>query len=408
MKKNLTGFLCLAVLAVILASCTDRPNFMQYEVVFYAPLGSDTNQIGSNIPLLTNYYSNSSEVFIGDYIDVSKSFDVFRDKLYLADKYNRRVSVYPLKGGGDEAKGFTIPPSGEGYSFNTPFQVILNKYGEIFVVASQSNIEAKYDTNFINIDPSYIDTNAIKGSSNYYIYKFSPDGKFVYAIGNNGIHSEPMAYPDRIDTDLFDNLYAFYKEYDKDDTVWLVKRFSPSGELSFEFSTRYISSTNIRNKNVYVGRVGDIYNLKNDERLIIYTDNYGIKNGAAGDSNAGMTGMPENTYHSLDEYSILQNAITKNIFESKRYMDQFLKVTKDDILVLYSYVQKPKYRGIRFRFIDINSQSTNEEIYYAPVLSDNTANFGFFVDNDGNIYSVVVKDNNYFILLRWIKVQSRK
>jgi len=402
MKRHEVIFSCLMVLAITLSSCTDRPNFMQYEIVFYAHLGTETNEIGSNIPLLTNYYSNSSEVFISDYIDTIRSFDIFRDKLYLADKYNRRISVFPLKGGGEESKGFIIPSSGDGYSFNIPFQVILNKYGEIFVVASQSNIEAKYDTNFISNDPNLIDTNAIKGSNNYYIYKFSPEGKFVYVIGNNGIHSEPMVYPERIDTDLFDNLYAYYKTYDGDDPVWLVKRFSPSGELSFEFSTRYISATNIKGTNLYVGRVGDIYNLKNDERLIIYTDNYGIKNGISN------TGIPENTYHSLDVYSILQNTITKNIFESTKLMDQFLKVTRDDILVLYSYVDKPQYRGIRFRFIDINSPTTNEEIYYAPVLSDNTANFGFNVDNDGNIYSIVVKDNSYYILLKWIKVLSRK
>ncbi len=399
MKKHFNILICLAVLAIALSSCTDRPNFMQYEIVFYAPLGSGFDEIGSNIPLLTNYYTNSSEVFIGDYIDIPKQFDIFRDKLYLADVYNKRISIFSMKGGGEKAKISSIPASGEGYSFNIPFQVILNKYGEIYVLASQSNIESKFDTNTAG-DPNFIDTNAVKGSSNYYIYKFSTDGKFIYAIGNNGIHSEPMTYPERIDTDLFDNLYAFYKQYDGDDTVWLVKRFSPSGELSFEFSTRYISSTNVRGKNIYVGQVGDIYNLKNDERLIIYTDYYGIQNGVSN------TGMPENTYHSLDVYSILQNAITKNIFQSKRYMDQFLKVTRDDILVLYSYIEK--YHGIRFRFIDINSPKKNEEIYYAPVLSDNTANFGFYVDNDGNIYSIVVKDNSYYILLKWIKVQSRK
>jgi hypothetical protein len=366
---------------------------MKYEIVFCTSIGQEINDIGSNFPLLSNFYTNS-EIITGDYLDIPNSMDIFKDRIYIADKYNKRVIVFPLNGVSSNV--FYLGQTGEGYSFDIPFQVVLNKYGEIYVLASQSNIEYKNETNEL-IDPDFTDTNDIKPYGNFYIYKFSPEGKFIYSIGNNGIHSEAMIYPERIDIDLFDNLYAYYKVYEKDNTVWMVKRFSPSGELSFEFSTKYISSTNIRDGKPYVGRVADIYNLKNDERLVINTDYYKV---------ATNSGRPEDTYHSLDVYSILQNAITKNIFEQKRYMDQFLKVTRDDILVLYSYDYKN--HGVRFRFIDINSPTKNEEVYYAPVLSQNCANFGFFVDDDGRIYSLLVKDNTNFVILRWIKVQSRK
>ncbi len=390
-------YIAICILSgIIFMSCGNRPNYMKYEVVFYTELGQGVNQIGSNIPLLTNFYTNSSEILIGDYLDVPNSIDIFKDKLYLADKYNKRLLVFPLMGVSSNI--FYVGQTGEGYSFSTPFQVVLNKYGEIYLLASQSNVEYKNQTNYGGEDSP--DTNAMKRFGNFYIYKFSPDGKFIYSIGNNGIHSEPMPYPDRIDIDLFDNVYAYYKLYEQENPVWLVKRFSPSGELSFEFSTKYISSTNIKNGNEYVGRVGDIYNLKNDERLVIYTDYYQVEKAGAD------SGKPPDTYHSLDVYSILQNAITKNIFQQKKYMDQFLKVTRDDILVLYSY-DEPNH-GVRFRFIDINSPSKNEEVYYAPILSDENANYGFYVDDDGQIYSILVKDNNYFVILRWIKVQSRK
>lgn len=386
-------------LAVILASCGNRPNFMQYEVVFYAPLGDSINDIGSNIPLLTNYFTNSSDFIIGDYLDVPHAVDIFKNKLYIADKYNKRISVFPLSPEGS-SNTFSLGTSGDGYSFNIPFQVVLNKYGEIYVLASLSNIDIKYNSNEIEQDDmNYVETNQMKGFNNYYIYKFSPDGKFVYAIGNNGIHSEPMDYPERIDIDLFDNLYAFYKTYENDKEIWMVKRFSPSGELSFEFSTKYISSTNTKGDRVFVGRISDIYNLKNDERLMIYTDYYSVK------KNNIPIETPDETYHSLDVYSILQNAITKNIFQTKKYVDQFIKITKDDILVLYSYDEK--YHGIRFRFIDISSPMNNEEVYYAPILSDNNANFGFYVDDYGQIYSILVKDNAYFVLVRWKKVKSK-
>jgi len=391
----------VTLLIFIYEGCTNRPNFMRYEVFFHAPLGTGLNEIGSNIPLLKENFSNSQEIKISDYLDIPTSIQIFKNKLYIADKYNKRVSVFNISK--DTGTNLIILSSGEGYKFDTPFQVAVNKYGEIYVVASISNIERKTYTNLnmeeYNEDVNFVDTNSEEGYNNFYIFKFSPDGRFIYSIGEKGIHSEPMSYPLRIEVDLFDNLYAYYKYYEGGREIWIVKRFSSSGELNFEFNTRYISSTNIKGDKVFAGRVSDIYNLKNDERLMIYSDYYIVQ------KKNTPVGTPDEVYHSLDVYSVLQNSITKNIFQSRKYIDQFIKITRDDILVLYSYDER--FNGVRFRFIDIASSLNSQEVYYAPIISDNYPNFGFYVDDYGEIYSMVVKDNSYFVLLKWKKVKSK-
>lgn len=389
-------FPVLAVLALL--SCGNRPHFMQYDVVFYTPLGTNAFDVGSNIPLLTNTYSEDKSFSLGDNLDVPVGFQISRNKLYLADQYNRRVAIFPL------AKGPTnctyILPNGDGYNFGVPFQVLLNKYGEIYVLASASNFNMSYSIR-TNEDGT-MELNKPRDMTNYnqyYIYKFSPDGKFIYQIGDNGIHSGPMEYPERLDIDLFDNVYAYYRGYEDERTEWVVKRFSPSGELSFEFNTKYVSPTNTVNDKTYVGLISSVYNLKNDERLMIFTDYFVIKKGNK------LFETPDEFYHSIDVYSVLQNAITRNVMTTKKYLDEFNTITKDDILVLYSFDEK--FKGVRFRFLDIVNDSRKEEVYYAPVISDNYVHIQFYVDDTGQIYSVIVKDNAYYVILKWRKVQSR-
>ncbi len=388
--------------AVIFNACSNKPNFMKYDVVFYAPLGTNINEIGNNIPILQTIYTNETDFFVGDYIDVPTSLKIFRNKVYIADKYNNRISIYPLTS--SAVSNTPILSSGDGYSFGTPFQVLLNKYGEIYVLASISNYNYNYLTNegVISIlEPSNQATNY----SQYYIYKFSADGKFIYEIGENGIHSNPMQYPERIDIDLFDNIYAYFKDYDSDIEEWTVKRFSPSGELSFEFNTKYVSATNVMDDRVFLGRINDVYNLKNDERLLIYSDNYAIEKKNKTNGNFEPIVTPDEYYRSLDVYSVLQNAITKNIFTSKKFTDEFINITKDDILVLYSFDEK--YSGIRFRFIDIGSSARKDEVYYAPPIPQHYLHVKYFVDDNGQIYSIIIKDNLYYLILQWKKKVSK-
>lgn len=405
---------CLPVIAalIIFTGCGNRPHFMKYEVVFYAPLGSGTNEIGNNLPLLTNNITNDTTFNIEEYLDVSSDIKIGKNRVLIADKYNRCVSLFPLSPA--QPVNSPILSTGEGYSFGVPFQVTQNKYGEIYVVAAVSNYmelagmrpvktnweDLQYDENGNVIENDDYPNSSIQNDKLYYIYKFSPDGKFIYEIGENGIHTTPMSYPERIDIDQFDNIYAYFRDFDGDHQNWIVKRYSPSGELTFEFNTRYLASTNAIDDKVYYSRVSDIYNLKSDERLMVYSESMIIKR------KGQEVKTPDDFFISLDVYSILQNSITRNLYRSKKQMDQFLGVTRDDILVLYSY--DDRFKGVRFRFIDSSQSVQTEEVYYAPMLSRHYNHIRYFIDDNGNIYSLLVKDNAYYVLLRWKKVKSRK
>ncbi len=394
-------FLVIALFAGLLAGCANKPRFMKYDTVFFAEIGDGTNQVGSNLPLLAAWLGDKPPFTITDKLDLPDGIRIARNRIYIADKYNRRVSVFPVTRG--SATNSPILPTGEGYSFGIPFQVVLNKYGEIFVLASLSNdtTAAVARTNQDN-RIEFLRPRAATNFNQYYIYKFSPDGKFILLIGENGIHSGPMEYPDRLETDLFDNLYAYYRDFEGDRSVWTVKRFSPSGELTFEFSTRYVSPTNVSGDKTYLGHVSDVYNLKNDERLMIFTEYALIRKGDKA------LDTPDEFFNSIDVYSVLQNAITRNVLRSKKWLDEFQTVTRDDVLVLHSFDER--FKGIRFRFLDASGtggEARKEEVYYAPVISDNFLHLKFIVDETGQIYSVIVKDNRYFVLLKWRKVKTR-
>jgi len=364
----------------------------------------DQDEIGSNIPLLQKVYSDDKAFLMADYLDVPTSVRVFRNKIYIADQYNRRISIFPLNTA--NPTNTYIPSEGPGYKFGIPFQIVLNKYGEIYVLASVSN----------NLtDPGVVtDNNGLAAAApedngtnynQYYIYKFSPEGNFIYQIGENGINTGPMEYPERIDVDLFDNVYAYYKQYDGYRVQWLVKSFSTTtGEPSFEINTRYmIPGTNVIGSKVFASTVSGIYNLKNDERLMIFSENQIIGRKGKSGTNENVD-TPDEYYDSIDACSVLQNALTKNIYTSKKYMDHIIDITKDDVLVMTSY--DDKYAGIRYRFIDIGNKN-KEDTYYEPLLPRQYLQVGNFIDDSGQIYSIIIKDRTYYVVLRWKKVKSR-
>lgn len=366
------------LLLIILYSCSGKPNFMKFDVVFYAPLGTNYNEIGSNLGEIKEIYSNQS-LILNDYIDVPKSIQLYRNKIYIADYYNKRVSIFPISE--NDTNVMIISNKGEGYEFDTPISVKLNKFGEIYVLATVSN------------------KNSVSNMGNSYIFKFTPNGKFIYLIGENGLNSEPMNIPEKIDIDLFNNLYVYSVKYENDYKDYDIKRYSIAGELTFEFDTKYISKTNTINNEVYINLISGVHNLKNNERLIITSQSYLVmKDGKKIDT-------PTTFYNSVDIYSILRNAIIKNLFKSKRYFEDVLEVTYDDVAVLYSYDEKAK--GVKFRFVDLSSSQEKEAIYYAPQISSLYQQSGYWVDKNGEIYSIIVKDQKYFVLIKWKKVKSR-
>jgi hypothetical protein len=366
----------LTGLFLSMISCAGGPNFMPYETVFYAQLGDKLDQIGSNLPELKVAFTDEKQFMIPDYIDVPSSVQIYRNKVYIADKYNKRVSVFNMNR--DPVTNLTIPNKGDGYEFDIPFQVILNKYGEIFVLASVSNsaLEDVYEQ--------------------YYIYKFSIYGKFIYRIGVSGINTGPMEYPDRVDVDLFGNLYVYIREENDEQLSWVVKRFLPSGEMSFEFRTDYLSQTHTDGDKTFMVVYSDVYNLKNDEKLLLFSQQYLVK------KKDQPVDIPTEVYNNLNLYSILQNSMEKTIYRSADNMDSLLGVTRDDKVVTYSYDEKNK--GLRFRFLDLSDNPYSQSLFYAPHIMDYAMTMGYFIDIRGEIYSIVIKDGEYFVILHWIKI----
>lgn len=373
MKKFL-----IILLLIILYSCSGKPNFMKFDVVFYAPLGTNYNEIGSNIGEIKEIYSNQS-LILNDYIDVPKSIQLYRNKIYIADYYNKRVSIFPIAE--NDTNIMIISNKGEGYEFDTPISVKLNKFGEIYVLATVSN------------------KNSVSNMGNSYIFKFTPNGKFIYLIGENGLNSVPMNIPEKIDIDLFNNLYVYSVKYENDYKDYDIKRYSIAGELTFEFDTKYISKTNTINNEVYINLISAVHNLKNNERLIIASQSYLVM------KDDKKIDTPTTFYNSVDIYSILRNAIIKNLFKSKRYFEDVLEVTYDDVAVLYSYDEKAK--GVKFRFVDLSGSQEKEAIYYAPQISSLYQQSGYWIDKNGEIYSIIIKNQKYFVLIKWKKVKSR-
>lgn len=376
MKKIITG---LGIL-ITLSACGNKPVFMELEVIFRKELGSGITEVGSNKEMLEDLITDTEQFMIGDYLDVPFSAQIFRNKVYVADQYNEKIGIYPVMGTAN-SNITVIPDTGDGYAYQTPFQVALNKYGEIYSVAAQTND---------NTNDMY---------SVYFVYKFSIEGNFLYRIGEEGVNSGPMAYPARIDTDLFDNLYVYHWDFADEKEKWIVERYSSSGEKNFEFDTRYISLTNRSAGNVYLGRISDVYNFKNDERLLLYTSYRIIER----DGEEVTT--PDEYFNSLDIYSILQNAITENVFTDTEYVESILGITQDDQIVLFGY--DSDLEAIRFRFINLSgSEEDMTTVYYVPKLSSYYVHVGFFLDAKGELYSIIVQDNKYFNIVHWIKPQD--
>ncbi|URA10178.1 NHL repeat-containing protein [Thermospira aquatica] len=385
MRKWISFGCVVLLVSVFFTGCGRRPPTMGKEVFLYVSLGNTNGCVGSNYDLLTNA-GIVDDVEVKDYLDVPTSIQIIGKKVYIADKYRGVISVFSSGNFGKAVPQMEISNMGEGYAFETVFQVAVNKYGEIYAVASLTNTNV-YETQ-----------GATNERENYLIYKFTYDGRFLYTIGINGINTAPMPMPDFIDLDLFGNLYVYFREDRAGELYWKVKRYSSSGELNFEFDSQYIAKKHEIDGEMYQSELYGIANLKNDERLIFFTANYLFKN--QGDKGNQLVG-----YRSiLEMYSILKNTVSRQLLDEKQRMEDVLGITADDTIVLYGYDEK--YRVIRFHFYDMFK---NQHTYqYAPVLSDYYANFGFYLDQNGELYSLVVKENKHYILLHWKKKNQTK
>jgi len=390
MRRLVNLSLCLLIVGVVLTSCTRRPPQMGREVFLYAPLGMGEGQIGSNYDLLTNA-GIDDDIDIKDQLDVPTSIQILGKKVYVADKYRRAILVLTPGTFGKAVQQMVISNVGEGYAFDTVYQIAVNKYGEIYAVVSLPLTNR-------SIPLQVVDSNEIGDVNNYAIYKFGYNGRFLFSIGFRGINTEPMPAPDAIDLDLFGNLYAYFREDVLGELHWKVCRYSSSGELNFEFDSQYLAKQQEIDGEMYSTELYSIGNLKNDERLIFFMGNYLFKE-------TPEKGKQLVSYRSLFEmYSILKNTIARQILDEKNRLEDILSIAWDDTIVLYGYDEK--YKVVRFHFYDMFK---NQHAYqYAPMIGAPYVNFGFYAAPNGEIYSIVVKDNKQYILLHWKKRNQTK
>lgn len=375
------GFLLGGVIVLLFTACGRRPPVMGKEVFLVAQIGNGEGQVGSNYDLLTNE-GIVDDVEIKDYLDVPTGIQILGKKVYIADKYRRMILVYAPGQFGRPIPQMEISNVGEGYAFDTVFQVVVNKYGDMYALVSLP------ETN-----RTWKEAESTNDMHQYAIYKFGYNGRFLFAIGIGGINTSPMPAPDFIDLDLFGNLYVYFREERNGELFWKVRRYSSSGELNFEFDSQYLAKKHEIDGETYQSELYGIANLKNDERLLFFTGNYLFKSHPErGNQLVGYRNI-------LEMYSILKNAVSRQLLDEKSRLEDVLGVTWDDTIVLYGYDEK--YRVVRFHFYDMfKDQHTYQ---YAPILSDYYANFGFYVAPDGELYSILVKNNKQYILLHWKK-----
>ncbi|MCX7883227.1 MAG: hypothetical protein N2314_08410 [Brevinematales bacterium] len=378
---RLVFFLLGGIFLVFFMGCGRRPAVMGKEVFLVAPLGNESGQVGSNYDLLTNA-GIVDDVEIKDSLDVPTSIQILGKKVYIADKYRRMIVVFSLGQFGRAIPQMEISNVGEGYSFDTVFQVAVNKYGDIYALVSLP------ETN-----RTWKEAESTNDLHQYAIYKFGYNGRFLFAIGIGGINTPPMPAPDYIDLDLFGNLYVYFREERNGELFWKVRRYSSSGELNFEFDSQYLSKKHEIDGETYQSELYGIANLRNDERLLFFTGNYLFKNHPE-------KGNQLVAYRNiLEMYSILKNTVSRQLLDEKNRLEDILGVTWDDTIVLYGYDEK--YKVVRFHFYDMFKDQHSYQ--YAPVLSDYYGNFGFYVAPDGELYSILVKNNKQYLLLHWKK-----
>ncbi|MFN3660135.1 MAG: hypothetical protein ACK4TN_02725, partial [Brevinematales bacterium] len=323
MRKFVRGAILFGGMVVfLLTGCGRRPQVMGKEVFLVAQIGNGEGQVGSNYDLLTNE-GIVDDVEIKDYLDVPTGIQILGKKVYIADKYRKKIVVYAPGQFGRPITQLEIPQVGEGYVFDTVFQVVVNKYGDMYALVSLPETNRTWKEAEI--------TNQMH---QYAIYKFGYNGRFLFAIGIGGINSSPMPAPDFIDLDLFGNLYVYFREEKNGELFWKVRRYSSSGELNFEFDSQYLAKKHEIDGETYQSELYGIANLKNDERLLFFTGNYLFKSHPEkGNQLVGYRNI-------LEMYSILKNTVSRQLLDEKSRLEDVLGVTWDDTIVLYGYDEK--------------------------------------------------------------------
>ena len=388
----------IGIFILMLLNACQNKETVSYTAVFEANLGFEENEVGSNIPILENY-PNRRGFTDNLLIDIPKPA-VYNGKVYIADSYNKRVNVFSMKAAGDQPL-LSIPREGKNYSFARPYDVYVDVFNDIYVLASIQDIESYEVQNYSN-QTAAIDTydefliNLEKISeNNFYLYKFSSRGDYLYRIGFTGINSKPMPYPVKISGDDFANIYLNFRPniLTNEMPYQVVRRYSKTGDLNFEFNTKTVSiDTNIQDTN-YQGHVISADNYMHNEQLVVLSE-YQPTTNALGET---VLPMMDNIWSSMNIYSILENDFTEEVFHSTNITESILGIDKLGRIHLQSYDEKEDTMKIRV----FDSRDQTESIIYTPIHSSYYILYDYFIDEDGNLYNYLIDRKEKVILLRW-------
>ena len=395
--KNVKLILLLFT-ASLLISCQKKILF--YEKVFEADLGFEHNQIGSNLPILESY-SNRQGFPNSFLVDVPKL--IIQDhKLYVADSYNKVVTVFPIEKENIKTEPIlSIPNKSKAYSFARPYEVFADRNNDIYILASIQDYESYEVQNYSNQTAEIKNYDQFQTKiknipdNNFYIYKFSSQGDFLYKLGLNGINSTPFLYPSQISGDNFGNLYLYFPALNLDQTYnyHTMRRYSSIGELNFEFNSKNIDiQTNI-NDIYYHGNIISINNYKHDEQLAVLTEYQPVTNAKGEEVPANI----ENVWSSINVYSILENDFTTELFKNKKITEAVLGIDKNGRIFFQSYNEETD--SLKIRVLDTKDKSEN--IYYTPIHSSYYVMFNYFLDNEGTLYNYILDRNSKIIVLQW-------
>ena len=382
----------------LLISCQKKTLF--YEKVFEANLGFASNQIGSNLPILESY-SNRQGFPNSSLLDVPELL-IQDSKLYVADSYNKVVSIFPLEKGNIKTDPIlSIPNKGEGYSFARPYEVYVDSNTDIYILASIEDFESYEVQNYSNQTAEIKNYDQFQSKiknipdTNFYIYKFSSQGAFLYKLGLNGINSSPFLYPSQISGDSFGNLYLYFPTLNTDQTYnyHIMRRYSSIGELNFEFNSKNIViQTNVNSIN-YHGNIISINNYKHDEQLAVLIEYQPVTNSKGEEVPANI----ENIWSSVNVYSILENDFTTELIKMKKITEAILGIDKDGRIFFQSYNEETD--SLKIRVLDTRDKSEN--IYYTPIHSSYYVMYNYFLDNEGTLYNYILDRNQKLIVLQW-------
>lgn len=376
---------------LLFGACQDK-NIMEYEKIFQASLGTNINEIGSNIPILKSY-TNRRGLTDELLVDFPALF-VENNKLYVTDPYNKKVSVFSL--GKDNKLFFSIPNKGDRYEFARPYQSFVDRYGNIYVLAAQTDYESQEILNFegIEANTSAKKTDLLQQEQNYYIYKFSPKGAFLLRFGYNGINSKPMPMPIRLSGDTFGNVYVYFYETVSNNMVFpLVRRYSRNGDFNFEFNTRSVKIDTNVNDISYKGSIVSMHNLIDDDQVIVLSEYQPLTNSKGEE----VPPFIENIWSSLNVYSILENNFTTQLMTFSRITPEILGTDFKQRIFLQAYDIKKDM----IKFIVIDSTTSEPIELFAPIYSSYYILGNYFLDSQGNLYSPIIDRNQNFILLQW-------